>query len=78
MLILPNPATDQFTMQLNTIGASGKASLKISDATGKVLKIFSNIRSGETLHFGSEFRACIYMAEITIGTDRKTYKLIKL
>ena len=40
VLILPNPATDQFTMQLNTIGASGKASLKISDATGKVLKYF--------------------------------------
>ena len=78
VLILPNPATDQFTMQLNSNGASGKASPKNSDAPGKVLKIFSNIRAGETLRFGSEFRAGIYMAEIIIGSERKTYKPIKL
>ena len=77
VLISPNPAKDQFALQMKSSNLN-KATLKILDASGKILKVFSSIKTGEVVHFGSELHAGIYMAEISIGTDKKIYKLVKL
>ncbi len=78
VIVSPNPSQEQFTLLVKSSNLTDKIDIRISDVMGKVLETFSNIQAGDAVQLGSKYRAGVYIAEITQGSNRKSYKLIKL
>ena len=76
--VSPNPSSSQFTLLVKSSNASDKINIRISDVTGKLLETFDNVSMGEIVQLGAKYHSGIYMAEISQGKNKKTYKLIKL
>ena len=77
VMISPNPAQDYFTLQVTSNNLTDKINIRITDISGKVLDVISNVNAGELKHFGSQYKAGIYIANITQGTNHKTIKIVE-
>jgi hypothetical protein len=76
VVAVPNPSADYFT--LYTSSNSGQTlSLKIIDATGRVLESRINISANGNLKIGSKLPAGIYFVEVTQGTQKEVLRLVK-
>lgn len=76
--VLPNPSQTGFSLQVNSSMALEKVTIRISDAAGRVIETFTNVSAGSVVHVGANYQRGVYMAEISQGTNRKSYKLVKL
>ncbi|MEJ8818155.1 T9SS-dependent choice-of-anchor J family protein [Lacibacter sp. H407] len=76
--VLPNPSPVEFTLLISGLNPTEKANLRIMDIQGRILEQRTNINPSQKLIVGEGFRAGVYFAEITQGSERKVIKLLKL
>jgi uncharacterized protein len=75
--VLPNPSNSFFNFAIDSKNAD-PVSIRIIDVYGREVSKFSNLAANTNIRLGSELRTGIYFAEITRGTERKVFKLVKL
>jgi hypothetical protein len=75
--VLPNPSTTNFRLLVETL-SNEPVQIKLLDAAGKVLGLYSDVSPYSIISVGDKFIKGIYFAELTQGAQRKVVKLIKL
>ena len=74
--VFPNPTNSEF--KFNLVSASKQvATIKISDVQGREIKKL-NLLPGESIYYGNELRAGIYLVEVRQGNIVKTSRIVKL
>jgi hypothetical protein len=73
--IYPNPFTTDFNLVVNSIGRE-KLMIKISDVQGRVIKKME-LNPFETIKFGNDLKAGVYMVEVKEGDLVKTMRVVK-
>ncbi len=76
--VLPNPSPVAFTLLVGGLNPAETATLRVMDIQGRILEQRTNISPSQKLSIGESFKAGIYFAEITQGSERKVIKLLKL
>lgn len=76
--VLPNPSPVAFTLLIIGLNPAETATLRVMDIQGRILEQRTNISPSQRLTVGESFKAGIYFAEITQGSERKVIKLLKL
>jgi sugar lactone lactonase YvrE len=76
VIVLGNPSSSQFTLKLSG-DRNQKISLRITDATGRVVEMRNNIPYSQLLYVGQKFSNGVYMAELSQGDNKKVLKLVK-
>jgi hypothetical protein len=75
---LPNPAGGLFRLAIGGDELRGSINLIVTDVTGRVIENIQNLRAGHTLVIGQSYRAGIYFAQISQGSERVMLKLVRL
>jgi len=75
---MPNPSHTYFNLSVQSTNRFEKLSIRVMDVTGKVIELKQNVDIAQTIQFGKEYRAGIYLVEIKQGQNMKVLKLIKL
>ena len=73
--IYPNPANDNIT--INFTSTSKNVSVKIYDATGRLVKNIANVKAGETSISISELESGLYLLNLQDGNNSTTKRFIK-
>ncbi len=72
----PNPATSYFKLRTSS-GNANTLSIKVTDATGRVVETKLNVAANGTIRIGDKLPAGIYFAEVTQGNQKQIIKLLK-
>jgi hypothetical protein len=72
--VYPNPTTNHFSIKNESAFSVG---LRMLNVAGQVIESNSNVPSGATVQFGSNYRPGIYMVEAVGNSKKTTKKLIK-
>ncbi|MEO8517478.1 MAG: polysaccharide lyase family 8 super-sandwich domain-containing protein [Flavobacterium sp.] len=73
--VFPNPSADSFVLQLPNDNHQ-KAKIRILDTAGRVIKTLPKSNEN-TIKFGEDLRAGIYLLEVTMGDNRTVINVIK-
>ena len=74
--VMPNPTTTVFNLIIKGKDAS-PVTVRVMDATGKVIQLFQKIGSSAALRLGNRWTNGTYFVEVMQGNERKVLKLIK-
>ena len=74
--VYPNPSTSAFQLFVKSSLPAQKVTARIVDVNGKLYKILT-FSSDETIAFGNDLKAGLYMVEIREGKELKTVKVVK-
>jgi VCBS repeat-containing protein len=74
---LPNPATLQFNIRLESPDGNTPMMVRTVDLAGKVIEVKRGLMAGQTLQLGSNYRPGIYFIELTQGDQRRIVKVVK-
>ena len=74
--VYPNPTTSAFNMFVKSPLLSQKVTARVFDDNGRLIKTMT-FSSDETIAFGNELRAGVYIVEIREGKEVKNVKVIK-
>jgi hypothetical protein len=74
--VFPNPAVGYFNLQIKS-GNTSVATLKVTDAAGRVIEVRRGIAPNTTMQFGSGYVAGVYYAHILQDGKATTLKLLK-
>jgi hypothetical protein len=77
VVVMPNPTRTFFTIKLES-KHDAPVTLRMVDASGRVVESRSNIGSNSTIQVGHNYNAGNYFAEFVQGNRRKTIQLIKV
>lgn len=75
--VLPNPSTSYFTLQIGGSETAARNNLRVIDIAGRIIEQRINIQSNQTLQFGSHYHRGVYFVEVSNGTSKTIFKLIK-
>jgi hypothetical protein len=75
--VLANPSANYFTLLLRSVSNS-KVSIRISDASGKLIETKANVAVNSTLQLGNNYHPGAYYVVIVQGSEKAVIKLIKL
>ena len=73
----PNPSTDQFTLNIQTLNTKDKIAVRILDIAGRVVEVRKNISGSQIVKIGNNLKAGLYIAEIRQGNVSEQIKLVK-
>jgi uncharacterized protein (DUF2141 family) len=73
---LPNPAQQYFTIRTQS-GTTQPVSIRVLDATGKLVEERAGITPNSALQIGESYRTGSYLVEILQGNERATLRLLK-
>ncbi|MES2893207.1 MAG: hypothetical protein V4725_14375, partial [Bacteroidota bacterium] len=73
--VLPNPATDHFTILTNS-NSSEKISLRVLTSSGSLLEKRNGLPAKGQLQVGQAYLNGVYLAEFIQGTERKVIRLV--
>ena len=73
----PNPSTDQFTLNIQTLNTKDKIAVRILDIAGRVVEVRKNISGSQIVKIGNNLKAGLYIAEIRQGNVSKQIKFLK-
>jgi hypothetical protein len=76
--VLGNPTENHFGLQPISSDKLGRMVIRITDANGRVIEQFDQLKDGQTLLIGDAYRQGIYFAELLQGNQRKVVRLMKL
>jgi hypothetical protein len=77
--VQPNPSINYFNLIIKAADSKTPVSVRVLDAYGKVLSVFSNVGANSTLRIGSEkWTAGMYYAEVMQGGERKVVKMVRV
>ncbi|HEX6192570.1 MAG TPA: T9SS type A sorting domain-containing protein, partial [Chitinophagaceae bacterium] len=74
--VFGNPTQREFSMITETT-SSLPISIKVMDVSGRIVGRQDNVRSGQLVRFGNNYKIGTYFAEIIQGDQRKVITLIK-
>jgi hypothetical protein len=74
--VLSNPSTTYFTLLLQSVSNS-TVSIRISDASGKLIETKANVAVNSTLQLGNNYHPGVYYVVIVQGREKAVVKLIK-
>lgn len=72
----PNPSRSSFSLQIDG-AANQDVTVKVTDATGRLVEQRTNIAANQVLQIGNTYKAGLYYVEVTQGAERKQAKLVK-
>ena len=73
---MPNPTTNYFTLQFNSISYE-KLKITVIDVTGRVVEQNPDVPANSTLQLGNKYHPGVYIAEILQGKNKIVLRLIK-
>jgi hypothetical protein len=76
--LLSNPTQNAFTIVLSPGDVGVKTKMIITDLSGRIVETWDFINEGQTINFGQNYQKGIFMAELSQGQKKITYKLIKM
>ena len=74
--IYPNPTTRDYHMIVKSSKKSVAIKARILDLQGRIIKTFA-FNSNETIEFGNDLKAGVYMVEVREGKEVKTIRVVK-
>lgn len=74
--IFPNPSTTYFTLKLNRT-EEGSVILVLRDLAGREIERREGLNANGTLQFGEKLIGGMYIADLIIGTNRRSIQLMK-
>lgn len=75
--VLGNPTLSKFVLKLESDDMNTPMTIKVVDVSGRILEVKQNIRPGQLVEFGTNYKLGTYFAEIVQGEKRKVVQLIK-
>jgi hypothetical protein len=72
----PNPATANFSIKTES-GSAAPLSMRVTDATGRVVEAFQNLPANSRVQFGARYLPGVYYAEVRQGNETKMVTLVK-
>ncbi len=72
----PNPSRTGFSIKIDGLSTE-KASIRVTDMTGRLVEERSNISANQVLKVGDNYRAGMYYIEVTQGNNKQNLKLVK-
>ena len=73
----PNPSKSVFNIQIDGL-TTNKAGIRVTDLSGRVVEVRSNIASNTIVKIGDNYRTGTYYVEVIQGSNKKLLKLVKL
>jgi 5-methylthioadenosine/S-adenosylhomocysteine deaminase len=73
---LPNPSRNYFTLRIQS-NSKELLQVKVMDVSGRIVETKHGMVANMTFHIGNNFRAGVYLVEVTQGNERQILKLIK-
>jgi sugar lactone lactonase YvrE len=77
-VIMGNPSTSFFTVQLKSKQTNLPISMRIADMSGRLIEQRQSLAANSTIQFGQSFAAGQYIVEWIQGTERKVVQLVKM
>jgi sugar lactone lactonase YvrE len=76
--VIGNPATQFFTVQLNSKTTQLPITMKVVDVQGRLIEQKNQLQANSTIQFGQTYTAGQYFVEYTQGAQRMVVSLLKL
>jgi hypothetical protein len=76
--VLGNPTFNKFIVKLESSDANSLITLKVVDAAGRIVEVKQNLRAGQVIELGDDYRLGTYFVEAVQGEQRRTVKLMKV
>jgi hypothetical protein len=76
VMVYPNPTTSAYQMFVKSSKLSQTVKARILDLQGRLIKTLT-FNSNETIAFGSDLKAGVYMVEVREGVKLKTVRVVK-
>ncbi|WP_407521112.1 HYR domain-containing protein [Lacibacter sp. MH-610] len=76
--VLGNPTFNKFVLKLESSDVNSNITLKVVDAAGRIVEVKQNLRAGQVIELGDDYRLGTYFVEAVQGTERRTVKLMKV
>ena len=76
--VLGNPTLSKFVLKLESDDMNTPMTIKVVDVSGRILEVKQNIRPGQLVEFGTNYKLGTYFAEVVQGEQRKVVQLIKI
>jgi 5-methylthioadenosine/S-adenosylhomocysteine deaminase len=73
---LPNPSVSSFTLKIQS-NSNEVVQLRVMDVSGRIIEVRNGMLNNPTFQIGNNFRAGIYIVEVTQGKQRQMLKLIR-
>jgi 5-methylthioadenosine/S-adenosylhomocysteine deaminase len=73
---LPNPSRNYFTLTIQN-NSKELLQLRVMDVCGRIVEAKNGMVANTAFHIGSNFRAGVYLVEVTQGKERQILKLIR-
>ena len=73
----PNPSAGSFNVLVQSPGPAKNIQFKVLNIAGQLIET-RNVKSGELVRLGDNYRPGTYLVEVIQGNQRRTIKLIKL
>lgn len=77
MIIMPNPTTSYFTVNIATESAE-LMNIRVFDITGRTILSRNNLSGTQALRLGEEFKPGVYFMELRQGENSRQLKLVKM
>ncbi len=72
----PNPSDSYFTITTNS-SSDMRLNIRLTDMQGRIVERRTNIAANGTLQLGSRLPAGVYFLEVTQGSQRQRFKLVR-
>jgi hypothetical protein len=72
----PNPSRAAFNLQINGL-TSETVSVKVTDATGRLVEQRTNLAANQVLSVGNTYKAGLYYIEVAQGAKKQQLKMVK-
>ena len=76
MTAIPNPSANYFTLKIQS-NSKEVFQLRVWDVSGRIVETRNGMVANTTFHIGNNFKAGIYLVEVTQGEQREILKLIR-
>jgi hypothetical protein len=76
VMVYPNPTTSAYQLFVKSSKKSKIVKARIVDLQGRLIKTLT-FNSNETIAFGNELKAGVYMVEVREGDKFKTVRMVK-
>jgi hypothetical protein len=77
VMVYPNPTTSAYQLFVKSSKLSQTVKVRILDLQGRLIKTFT-LNSNETIAFGSDLKAGVYMVVVSEGNKVKGVRVVKL
>jgi hypothetical protein len=78
VIVLGNPTFNKFVLKLESSNVNSSITLKVVDAAGRIVEVKQNLRAGQVIELGDDYRLGTYFVEAVQGTERRIIKLMKV